>query len=213
MGLSGHGVDGSVWTDGSRQEDGAVGAACVRRSPEGGLTGRRFQLGRNKEVFDAQVCAVWQALRALEQRGERDREYTIFVDSTSAITRVRDDARGPGQRFGVAAIEVETRPAAAGNRVTIRWVPAHAGAEGNEVADQYAKDAANGRAPREELLGGYAEETSLAHMTRVATEARSRAMIDWITDHVRPGRRYRPPPGKGVRGTHLRRVKKTLAGR
>ena len=26
----------TVWTDGSRQEDGAVGAACVWRSPEGG---------------------------------------------------------------------------------------------------------------------------------------------------------------------------------
>ena len=58
----------TVWTDGSRQEDGAVGAACVWRSPEeGGSTGRRFQLGTNKEVFDAEVFAIWQALRVLEQ--------------------------------------------------------------------------------------------------------------------------------------------------
>ena len=135
------------------------------------------------------------------------------MDSTSAITRVRDDARGPRQRFGVAAIEAETRLAAAGNRLTIRWAPAHAGAEGNEVADQYARDAPTGRAPRERLLERYAEETSLAHMTRVATEARSKATTDWITEHVRPGRRYRPPPGRGVRRTQLRRVKKTLAGR
>ena len=78
-----------------------VGAACVWRSPKGGWTGRRFQLGKNKEVFDAEVFAAWQALRALERRNERDREYTIFVDSTSAITRVQDDARGPGQLFGV----------------------------------------------------------------------------------------------------------------
>ena len=77
------------------------------------------------------------------------------------------------------------------------------------MADQYAKDAATGRAPGERLLEGYAEETSLAYMTRVATEARSKATRDWITDHVRPGRRYRPPPGKGVRRTQLRRVKKT----
>ena len=87
-----------------------MGAACVWRSPEeeGGWTGRRFQLGKNKEVFDAEVFAVWQALRALEQRSESGRDHTIFVDSTSAITRVRDDARGPGQRFGVATIEVES---------------------------------------------------------------------------------------------------------
>ena len=98
----------------------------------------------------------------------------------------------------MASIEVERRIAAAGNMVTIRWVPAHAGAEGNEVADRYAKDAATGRAPGETLPEGYAGETSLAHMTRVATEARSRAEKDWIREHVRPERRYRPPPGKGV---------------
>ena len=50
---------GTVWTDGSRQEDGAVGVACVWRSPEGGWTGRRFQLGKNKRDFDAGVFAVW----------------------------------------------------------------------------------------------------------------------------------------------------------
>ena len=82
----------TVWSDGSRQESGAVGAACVWRSPEGGWTGRRFQLGTNKEVFDAEVFATWQALRILERRKESGRRYTIFVDSTSAITRVRDDA-------------------------------------------------------------------------------------------------------------------------
>ena len=51
---------------------------------------------------------------------------------------------GPGQRLGIAAIEVEARLAAAGNTVTIRWVQAYAGAEGNEVAHHYAKDAATG---------------------------------------------------------------------
>ena len=49
----------TVWMDGSRQEDGAVGAACVWRSPEGGWTRRRFQLVKNKEVFDAEIFAVW----------------------------------------------------------------------------------------------------------------------------------------------------------
>ena len=70
----------------------------------------------------------------------------MFVNSTSAINRVRDDALGPGQRFGVAAIEVCSRILARDNEVTIRWVPAHSGASGNEVADEYAKSAATGDA-------------------------------------------------------------------
>ena len=97
-----------------------MGAACAWRSPEGGWTGSRFQLGKNEGVFDAEVFAIWQALRALEQRKDSGRRYTVFVDSTSAITRVRDDARDPGKRIGVAAIEVQSRLAAAGNEVTIR---------------------------------------------------------------------------------------------
>ena len=46
-------------------------------------------------------------------------------------------------------------------------------------------------------------------MTRTATEARSRATAEWITDHVRTERRYRPPPGwRQLEGT-----RKELAGR
>ena len=88
--------------------------------PGAGRTGRRFQLGTNKEVFDAEAFAIWQALRALEERGESGRSYSVCVNSTSAITRLPDDVRGPGQRCGVAAIEVGSRLAAAGNEVSIR---------------------------------------------------------------------------------------------
>ena len=93
-----------MWTDRSIQENGTVGAACVWRAQEGWI-GRRLHLGNNK-VFDAEVFAIYQALRVIEQRQERGRQYTVFADSTSAITRVGDDDLGPGQRFAVAAIEV-----------------------------------------------------------------------------------------------------------
>ena len=145
-------------------------------STQEGWTGRRFQLG-TKEVFDAEVFAIHQALRAIEQRQERGHGYTIFVDSTSAIDRVRDDELGPGQRFAVAAIEVCNRIITNDNSVTIRWVPAHSGATGNEVADKYAKSAATREESVEALPEGYGTETSLSHMTRVATEARSKEKI------------------------------------
>ena len=147
-----------------------------------------FPSGTNKEVFDAEVSAIYLALSALDQRQEGDRQYTIFVDSSSAIARVRDDALHPGQRFAVAAIEVCSRVLSRNNDVTIRWVPAHSGATGNEVADRYAKSAATGKDPVEGIAEGYASETSLSHMTRVAIEARSRETTEWISAHVRPER-------------------------
>ena len=74
----------TIWMDGSRLDNGKVGAACVWRT-SGGWTGRRFHLGTNKEVFDAEVFAICQALSIVDQRQERGRQYTIFVDPTAAI--------------------------------------------------------------------------------------------------------------------------------
>ena len=48
----------------------------------------------------------------------------------------------------------------------------------------------------EAIPGEYETETSLSHMTRVATEAKSRETAEWITAHVRPERRYSPLPGR-----------------
>ena len=59
----------TVWTDGSRQESGAVGAACIWRTQQG-WTGRRYHLGNNKGVFDAEVFAVYRALSVIDQRQE-----------------------------------------------------------------------------------------------------------------------------------------------
>ena len=86
----------TVWTDGSRLVNGRVGAACVWRTPSG-WEGRCFHLGDNKEVFDAEVYAIAQALEVINRRQESGRRYTIFVDSTAAIDRVRTDSIGPGQ--------------------------------------------------------------------------------------------------------------------
>ena len=92
---------------------------------------------------------------------ENGRRCTVFVDSTSAIARVRDDALGPGQRFAVAAIEVCSRILTRDNEATIRWVLAHSRAAGNDSADMYAKCAAPGEDPVEMIPEGYTSETSL----------------------------------------------------
>lgn len=44
------------------------GGMCLENTP--GWTGRRFHLGTNKEAFDAEVYAVYQALSIADQRQE-----------------------------------------------------------------------------------------------------------------------------------------------
>ena len=59
-------LSSTVWTDRSRLESGKVGAA-VAWWRNGGWTGRGTYLGTNKEVFDAEVFAIYQALKAFDQ--------------------------------------------------------------------------------------------------------------------------------------------------
>ena len=56
----------------------------------------------NKEVFDAETFAIYQASRALDRRQESGHRYKV---STAAIDRVRASALGPGQRFAIATME------------------------------------------------------------------------------------------------------------
>ena len=85
----------------------------------------------------------------------------------------------------------------------------------NEKADDYAKTAARQTTPcsDEEVPYALLKETSLSHMSRSATEVKPRASAEWIASNVRPERRYRPPPGRGLRHQHLRSTKKEWAGR
>ena len=89
---------GTIWMDGSRFDS---GGACVwERSGE--WQGHRFYLGNSKEVFDAEVFAIYQALRVFEPRQESGRPLTIFANSQAAVLRIQSDtvgqaSNGPGQ--------------------------------------------------------------------------------------------------------------------
>ena len=135
-------------------------------------------------------------------------EYSHYIAQQPA-----HETLGPGQRFAIAAMEVWDRVLARDNEVTIRWVPAHSRVAGSEQADTYAKAAARRSAPHnngddDDVPDGLLTEASLSHMSRSATEARSRASTEWCAPSG-----YRPPSGRGLRRQHLRNIKKELAGR
>jgi len=71
------------------------------------------------------------------------RPVTILLDSQAAIARLRHTQPGPGQALAIQAHAIAKRLHTQGRQPTIQWVPGHAGVEGNEKADQVAKQAAS----------------------------------------------------------------------
>ena len=173
---------------------------------------QRFHLGNNREVFEAEVFAIYQALGTFEAGQETSRRYRIFSNCRPAVRRVMADALGATQHCARACIEVGSRFVAAGSEIGISWVPAHSEVEGNEIADDIAKKAAEGSLPYK-VLDGVRWQASPPHLSRRDSEGRAGQTPEWVASHGRPERRYRPPGGTGLRREALRRARKALAGR
>ena len=90
-------------------------------------------------------------------------------------------------------MEVGEKIRSRGSHVTTRWVPAHLGVESNEKADKCAKSAAQNELG---YLEEYRGEASLSHLTRKAIEIKTQATREWVMEHVKSTRRYRPPGTK-----------------
>jgi ribonuclease HI len=113
-------------------------------------------------VFDAELHGVCEALEIACSLGDNG-QITVFLDSQAAISRIQHTEPGPGQSLALRAHTAATSLQERGLQVTVRWVPGHAGVEGNKRADQAAKRAAAKPAPKDEI--------SLAHAQRMGTEA------------------------------------------
>ena len=245
----------TVWTDGSRLENGRVGVGMAwyekgdeegtgsimirrrdsrragqrregkqktypgehrsMRRTKDGWRSSGFRLGGGHEAYDAEVAAIAYGLAHLHGRMERGHTYTIFTDSVAAMRRVIDDAPRPGQHMAVRAIDFAERIVQRGGSVTIRWIPAHRGVEGNERADQAAKEAAvlpPPRATRGIFNLAFLNRGVSERMVRCwVSDTRARAGVGRDPDrgaYALPSRGARP----GIRPA-LRRAKKSVAAR
>ena len=90
-----------------------------------GRGGQGTCLGKNKEVFDAEVFAILQAVKTFNAKGDEKQNYTVFSDSQAAIFRVRHDDCGPAQALARAVVDFSYELQQRGNSITIRWTPSH----------------------------------------------------------------------------------------
>jgi ribonuclease HI len=164
----------TLWSDGSRLENGRVGAGVAWQTPQGVWRTQETPMGTGKEVFDAELTGAYKALEiALKNKGQGP--VTVLLDSQAAIARLGHQRIGPGQSLAIHANTIATALKARGRPVTIQWVPGHHGIEGNERADQAAKSAAQ-KPPRNDQGG-----LSLAHVNRACTEIVRTQRQQWLT--------------------------------
>jgi len=134
----------TIFTDGSRLENGATGYAVTWKK---GISwkGHKTHMGWGQEAFDAECATLAMALQVAAARSHTTGAVTIFTDAQAAIWGMASDDPGPGQKYALEARRhiAALRAKEPNGRVEIRWCPNHQGIEGNEVADKWAKLAAD----------------------------------------------------------------------
>ena len=181
------------WRDGSRSDDGSVGAAAVCKHGDRWKAIRsHLGIGRIK-VYDAELWEIGLALRESVRPRETLQTHGVtkgamISDSQAANRRSEHQEPEPGQlltrwinrsarTLREAAIETE-----------IHWVPRHTGIAVNEEADRQANLTREGRRSGTEREGVF---TSAVNRTRRISEGKTAAKAQWEADRCSKHYRYR----------------------
>lgn len=160
--------DIKLWCDGSKLDTGDTGAAVVwkyYRQEEWHIF--KVSLGWNKEIFDAKMWGISEAVKVAEYRTREVQNasvISIFCDSQTAINNLREDNSFAGQALKMQIYQKTERLVQKGM---------------NEKADRAAKEAARGRKIRT------ARWTSLAHVKRQIMEERKLQIYMWYEQKAR----------------------------
>lgn len=109
----------SIWSDGSRQENGQTGAGVAWLEPSGTWKIKQIFLGQEKEVFNTDLVGACKVLEIAEQLGYKG-SIRILLDPQVAIARLRDNRAGPGQGWASQAQDIARRLRNRGFQTTIQ---------------------------------------------------------------------------------------------
>ena len=171
----------NLWTDGSRLETGRCGSAISYQNSQGEWQGKGIAIGDRKEIFDAELIAILEALKlAKKEAQKRDFSYkriAIFSDSQQAIRRCQNDEKGPGQDLAIQIIAETDYLTDLGLSVNLKWVPVHKDIIGNENADKLAKIAAT--KPKNSQIDGY---SSFSYTNRQIRQEKKNSIRKWLLE-------------------------------
>ena len=137
-----------LYSDGSKLPDGQAGAGFVGYQGGQQVLQQSIPLGKQKEVYDAEVLDALAGLRASLQLPSTKFASGLWIclDNLEVATQLLSHPIGSSQihfqEFAELALTWQQRvrlPHILPGKVHIRWVPSHIGIPGNEAADAAAK--------------------------------------------------------------------------
>ena len=127
-----------IYTDGSKI-DGNAGAGLTIWKDGEETTQKSFNLGQHISVPASEMFAIQQASQTLLNSGTANERILINCDSQGTIKSL--DTTTSRSKTTLRTIS-NLNTLSIWNNVTVRWIPAHQGHHGNELADALAKKGA-----------------------------------------------------------------------
>ena len=127
----------NIYTDGSKiDEQTGAGFTVIARGKE--IMAKHYRLPNHATVFQAEITAIAMAARSIRTMSPPNLKFVkIFIDSQAAIMAVNNPM--VTSKAVACAIDELNALAATTTALTLVWIPAHKGHEGNERADTLAK--------------------------------------------------------------------------
>ena len=124
-----------IYTDGSKYNSESVAAAFYDKTNK---NTKSFKLPNILAISVAEMYAIYKALQYIDRN--QYKKSIIFTDSKSAIQAMRDLTYASKLGFYAFHTNAILNNLIQNNHeIIIQWIPAHSGIEGNEAADEAAK--------------------------------------------------------------------------
>ena len=138
-----------IYTDSSlHKESIGIGIGFVATNSIGQFTYKSMSnIGDKNLVYNGELEAITQALEFASARCNPGHHFEIFSDNQAALQRLASLSDYPGQSCQMRALNAANQITDKNASISLHWIPGHLGIEGNEIADQLAKDASK-LAPR-----------------------------------------------------------------
>ena len=140
--------DVTIFTDGSKNKNGHLGAGFVeyrQRAGDSSPFEQSWYLGTEISVYQTELYAITKALEHVQAMMYSKTEIIIYTDCRAALQSLQSKIIKSRQiKYLVALLKLQCF----NNKITLRWIKAHVGHCGNERADFLAKKGADSKGRR-----------------------------------------------------------------